>query len=201
MAGITAFLEPRLKLKVHAEKSAVARPWQRKFLGYRVWWHQKPKLKIAPSSRQGFAEKIGPTLRGARGQSLRQVIDQLNPVLRGWVAYFRLTEERGVWEELDGWIRRKLRTILWRHWKRPLTRTQHLLRMGIEAVRARQSATHGRGPLVERRRRPPARSLSSVLLRPHGFALAVGYSAPFLVGFMNRPLRNRTAGRVGGRRE
>ena len=146
MAGITAFLEPRLKLKVHAEKSAVARPWQRKFLGYRVWWHEKPKLKIAPSSRQRFAEKIGPTLRGARGQSLRQVIDQLNPVLRGWVAYFRLTEERGVWEELDGWIRRKLRTILWRHWKRPLTRTQHLLRMGIEAVRARQSATHGRGP-------------------------------------------------------
>src|SRR6516225_298497 len=119
MAGITAFLEQRLKLKVNAEKSAVARPWQRKFLGYSVTWHKKPKLKIAPSSRQRFAEKIRQTLRSARGQSLRQVIDQLNPVLRGWVSYFRLTEERGVLEELDGWIRRRLRTLLWRQWKRP----------------------------------------------------------------------------------
>jgi RNA-directed DNA polymerase len=146
MAGLTAFLEQRLKLKVNAEKSAVARPWQRKFLGYSVTWHRKPKLKIAPSSRQRFAEKIRHTLRGARGQSLRQVIDHLNPVLRGWVAYFRLTEVRGVLEELDGWIRRKLRTLLWRQWKRPLTRTQHLVRMGLDADRARQSALNGRGP-------------------------------------------------------
>src|SRR5215470_1125327 len=75
MVGITAFLEQRLKLKVNAEKSAVARPWQRKFLGYRVTWHKKPKLKIAPSSRPRFAEKIRQTLRGAGGQSLKQVID------------------------------------------------------------------------------------------------------------------------------
>jgi RNA-directed DNA polymerase len=146
MAGITAFLEHRLKLKVNAAKSAVARPWQRKFLGYSVTWHRQPKLKIAPSSRQRFAEKIRQTLRSARGQSLRHVIDQLNPVLRGWVSYFHLTEQRGVLEELDGWIRRKLRTLLWRQWKRPLTRTQHLVRMGLDADRARQSALNGRGP-------------------------------------------------------
>jgi RNA-directed DNA polymerase len=146
MAGITAFLERRLKLKVNAEKSAVARPWQRKFLGYSVTWHKKPKLKIAPSSRQRFAEKIRQTLRGARGQSLRQVIDQLNPVLRGWVSYFRLTEERGVLEEFDGWIRHKLRTLLWRHWKRAFTRAQHLIRAGLDAQRAWHSATTGRGP-------------------------------------------------------
>jgi len=146
MAGITAFLEQRLKLKVNAEKSAVARPWQRKFLGYSLSWHKKPKLKIAPSSRQRFAEKIRQTLRGARGHSLRHAIDQLNPVLRGWMAYFRLTEQLGVLEELDGWIRRKLRTLLWRQWKRPLTRTQHLLRLGLDADRARQSALNGRGP-------------------------------------------------------
>ena len=146
MAGITAFLKQRLKLKVNVAKSAVARPWQRKFLGYSVTWHKKPKLKIAPSSRQRFAEKIRQTLRSARGQSLRHVIDQLNPVLRGWVSYFRLTEERGVLEELDGWIRHKLRTLLWRHWKRASTRTQHLMRAGLDAKRARQSAANGRGP-------------------------------------------------------
>lgn len=146
MVGITAFLEQRLKLKVNAEKSAVARPWQRKFLGYSVTWHKKPKLKIASSSRQRFAEKIRQTLRSARGQSLKQVIDQLNPVVRGWVAYFRLTEERGVLEEFDGWIRRKLRTLLWRQWKRAFTRAQHLIRAGLDAKRAWQSATNGHGP-------------------------------------------------------
>ena len=146
MAEITAFLEQRLKLKVNADKSAVARPWQRKFLGYSVTWHRKPKLKIAHSSRQRFAEKIRQTLRGARGQSLRQTIDQLNPMLRGWVAYFRLTEERGVLEELDGWLRRRLRALLWRQWKSAFTRAQNLMRAGLSHERAWQSATNGHGP-------------------------------------------------------
>lgn len=146
MAEITAFLEQRLKLKVNADKSAVARPWQRKFLGYSVTWHRKPKLKIALPSRQRLAEKIRQTLRGAGGKSLRQVIAQLNPVLRGWVAYFRLTEERGVLEEIDGWLRRKLRALLWRQWKRVSTRAKHLMRAGLNHERAWQSATNGHGP-------------------------------------------------------
>lgn len=146
MAEITAFLEQRLKLKVNAAKSAVARPWQRKFLGYSVTWHRKPKLKIAKSSRQRFAEKIRETLRGARGKSLRQVVDQLNPVLRGWVGYFRLTEELGVLDEFDSWIRRKLRALLWRQWKRSYTRAQNLMRAGLNQERAWLSATNGYGP-------------------------------------------------------
>ena len=146
MAEITAFLEQRLKLKVNADKSAVARPWQRKFLGYSVTWHRKPKLKIASTSRQRLGEKIRQTLRGVQGQSVRQVIAELNPVLRGWVAYFRLTEEKGVLEELDGWIRRKVRALLWRHWKRGYTRAQNLKRAGLSHERAWQSATNGRGP-------------------------------------------------------
>jgi RNA-directed DNA polymerase len=146
MTAITAFLERRLKLKVNAAKSAVARPWQRKFLGYSLTWHRKPKLKIAPTSRERFAEKIRQTLRSARGRSLQQVIAQLNPVLRGWVAYFRLTEVKGVLEELDGWVRHKLRTLLWRHWKRHSTRAKNLMRRGLPPQRAAQSATNGYGP-------------------------------------------------------
>jgi RNA-directed DNA polymerase len=146
MAEITAFLEQRLKLKVNAAKSAVARPWQRKFLGYSVTWHRKPKLKIAPTSRQRLTEKIRQTLRGAQGQSVKQVIAELNPILRGWVAYFRLTEEKRVLEELDGWIRRKVRALLWRHWKRGYTRAQNRMRAGLSHERAWQSATNGRGP-------------------------------------------------------
>jgi RNA-directed DNA polymerase len=85
-------------------------------------WHRKPKLKIAQPSRERLAEKIRKTLRAARGQSLKHVIEQLNPVLRGWTAYFRLSEQKGVLEDLDGWLRHKLRTLLWRQWKRVYTR-------------------------------------------------------------------------------
>lgn len=146
MRAITAFLERRLKLKVNAEKSAVARPWQRKFLGYSMTWHREPKLKIAEPSRERFAEKVRKALRAGRGRSLKRVIEDLNPLLRGWVSYFRLTAVQGVLEELDGWIRHKLRTLLWRQWKRNHTRAQNLMRAGLSEARAWQSATNGRGP-------------------------------------------------------
>ena len=146
MQAVTAFFEAVLKLKINASKSAVARPWERKFLGYSMTWHKKPKLKIAEASRERLAEKIRKTLREARGGSLKQAIERLNPVLRGWVAYFRLTEVKGVLEDLDGWIRRKLRALLWRQWKRTYTRAKNLMRAGIDKVRAWRSATNGRGP-------------------------------------------------------
>lgn len=146
MTAITAFLERRLKLKVNADKSAVARPWQRKFLGYSMTWHREPKLRIAEPSRKRFAEKVRKALRAGRGRSLKRVIEDLNPLLRGWVAYFRLTEVKGKLEELDGWIRHKLRTLLWRQWKRSPTRAQHLMRAGLSEARAWQSATNGHGP-------------------------------------------------------
>ena len=146
MAAITAFLERRLKLKVNAAKSAVARPWQRKFMGYSMTWHRKPKLKIAQPSVERFTEKIRTTLRRARGRSLKQVVEQLNPVLRGWVAYFQLTEVQGVLAELDGWVRHKLRAQLWRQWKRNRRRAKNLMRCGLGEARAWQSATNGHGP-------------------------------------------------------
>jgi group II intron reverse transcriptase/maturase len=146
MAAITEFLEKKLKLKVNADKSAVARPWQRKFLGYSMTWHQKPKLKIAEPSRQRFADKVRKALKAGRGRSLERVIEGLNPLLRGWVAYFRLTEVKGVLEELDSWIRHKLRSLLWRQWKRAYRRAQNLMRNGIDEARAWRSAINGRGP-------------------------------------------------------
>lgn len=100
--SITVFLEQRLKLKVNAAKSAVARPWERKFLGFSMTWHRKPKLRIASQSRQRLAEEIRLALRRGRRQSMQQIIKGLNPVLRGWMAYFQLTEVKNVLEELDG---------------------------------------------------------------------------------------------------
>jgi hypothetical protein len=166
-----------------AKTETVARPWQRKFLGYSVTWHRKPKLKIAQPSRQRFAEKIRQTLRGAHGRSLRQVIAQLNPVLRGRVAYFRLTEERGVLEAFDGWLRRNLRVLLWRPWKRLFYTSEASDARGDQSS-ALMAVGHQRvRSLVERRQFAHERSLPHVLVRAHGVDLAAGHSAALLVGF------------------
>ena len=84
--------------------------------------------------------------RRGRGRSLGMVITELTPKLRGWMNYFRLAEVKGIFEELDQWIRRKLRCIFWRQWKRPYTRAKRLMRRGLDQVRAWRSATNGRGP-------------------------------------------------------
>jgi group II intron reverse transcriptase/maturase len=144
--SLTGFLEQRLKLKVNQAKSAVARPWQRKFLGYSLTWHQRPKLRIAKPSRQKLTEKVRALLRGAHGRNLVTTIQTLNPVLRGWAAYFKLTETKSALEDRDGWIRRKLRCVLWRQWKRPYARARNMMKRGLTQERAWRSATNGRGP-------------------------------------------------------
>lgn len=146
MASITRFLADTLKLTVNAAKSAVAHPWERKFLGYSLTWHKAPRLRIAPASYQRLEGKIREVLKGARGRSLTTVIAELNPILRGWVAYFRLTETKKALEEMDGWIRHKLRCILWRQWKRPYTRAKNLMKAGLTEERAWRSACNQRGP-------------------------------------------------------
>ena len=146
LQSLTGFLEQRLKLKVNAGKSAVARPWQRKFLGYSLTWHQKPKLRIAGPSLRKLTEKVRVLLRGAHGRSLGATIQTLNPVLRGWAAYFKLAGTKRALEARDGWIRHKLRCILWRQWKRPYARARHLMHRGLARERAWRSATNGRGP-------------------------------------------------------
>jgi len=145
MASITRFLLDTLKLTVNATKSAVAQPWKRKFLGYSMTWHKAPRLRIAPTSLKRLEDKIREVLKGARGRNLVHTIQELNPVLRGWAAYFRLTETKRVLEELDGWIRRKLRCILWRQWKRVYTRAMNLVKAGLTAEQAWRSACNQRG--------------------------------------------------------
>ena len=103
LQSLTRFLGARLKLKVNTSKSAVARPWQRKFLGYSMTWHQEPKLRIAALSIERLTEKVKVQLRGARGRHLGATIQTRNPLLRGWAAYFKLTQPSGRWKsEMDG---------------------------------------------------------------------------------------------------
>jgi RNA-directed DNA polymerase len=146
MTSLERFLAKRLRLRINRDKSGVARPWKRKFLGYSVTWHRKPKLKVAPESLKRFKGKLRQKLRQGRGRNLGCVIRDLSPVIRGWVAYYRLSEVKGSFEMLDQWLRRKLRCIQWRQWKRGRTRRKKLIALGLDAERARRSAGNGRGP-------------------------------------------------------
>jgi RNA-directed DNA polymerase len=146
LASVERFLRERLRLKVNREKSAVDRPWNRKFLGYTVTPHYQPKLKVSPQSVSRLKDKLREMFRRGRGRSLRRVLEDLRPVLRGWVSYYRKSQIRITFEELDQWMRRKLRAILWRQWKRPWTRARELIRRGLARARAWTSATNGHGP-------------------------------------------------------
>lgn len=139
MVNITRFLADTLKLTVNVAKSAVAQPWKRNSLT----WHKAPKLKIASNSLKRLEDKIREVLKSKQGRGLKRVIDELNPILRDWMAYFKLTETKKV---LDGWIRCKLRCILWRQWKRPYTRAKNLMKAVLMEERAFRSAFNQRGP-------------------------------------------------------
>jgi RNA-directed DNA polymerase len=90
-------------------------------------------------------QKVRDQMRTGRGRSLAHTIEDLNPLLRGWINYFRLTETKGVLEELDGWMRRRLRCLLWRQWKRPVTRARKLRAGGLSNEHARLCAGNGHG--------------------------------------------------------
>lgn len=146
LASVERFLSERLRLKVNREKSAVDRPWKRKFLGYSVTAHRQPKLRIAPESLRRLKQKARELFRMGRGRSLVKTMKELRPVITGWTSYFRLAENKKALEELDQWLRRKFRCILWRQWKKPRTRLRELVRRGIDRKRAKESAYNGRGP-------------------------------------------------------
>jgi RNA-directed DNA polymerase len=146
MQSITRFLAKKLRLKVNKEKSAVDRPWNRKFLGYTMTPHHSPRLKVAQNSIKRVKARVKEIIRKGRGRSLPKVAAELTTYLRGWVNYFRLSQVKIAFEELDQWIRRKLRSILWRQWKKPRTRVKKLIERGIEKTRAFTSAYNGRGP-------------------------------------------------------
>jgi RNA-directed DNA polymerase len=136
----------RVMLTVNGAKSAVDRPWHRSFLGFSMTAHKAPRLRVAPKSVTRFKGKVKDLLRRGRGRKLARTVYDLTPVVRGWIGYFRLAETKGIFEELDGWIRRKLRCVLWRQWKRPRTRAIRLMQRGLDEERAWASAYNGRGP-------------------------------------------------------
>ncbi len=146
LSSISQWLKRKLKLKVNEEKSAVDKPQRRKFLGFSFTWHEKPLIRVPHQTVQRIREKLKEVFRMGRGRNIgRFITDTLNPILRGWINYFRLSQTRGFAEELDQWVRRKLRNMLWRQWKRPWTRFARLRRAGLPEEQAASSSYNGRG--------------------------------------------------------
>jgi RNA-directed DNA polymerase len=146
LTSLERWLTQRLRLRVNRDKSGVARPWTRKFLGYSVTWDRAARLRVAPAAVKRLKTKLRSVLAHGRGRRLAATVQDLNLATRGWVAYFRMAEVKQSFEDLDKWLRRKLRCIIWRQWKRPRTRIRELCRAGLDLARARTSALNGRGP-------------------------------------------------------
>jgi group II intron reverse transcriptase/maturase len=130
-ASVTAFLECRLRLKVNEEKSAVARPWVRKFLGFTLY-HVDKRIRLAPASVVRVKEKIRSLTQRSTAVSMSERIRQLNQYLGGWMGYFALAEMPSLFSELDEWLRRRLRMCQWKQWKRIRTRVRELRALGMK---------------------------------------------------------------------
>ena len=146
MESITDFVEKKLKLKVNRKKSAVDRPWRRKFLGFTFTYHWAPRRRIAPGSLERFRNKVRELTRRTRGKSLAQMVADLAPYLRGWLAYFGVCQTPSVLRALESWVHRRLRAVVWKQWRHGKTRFAELRRRGINRDLAAQTAGSPKGP-------------------------------------------------------
>ena len=145
MGSVKEFLEKRLKLKINEEKSAIARPWARKFLGYSMTVDQETKLKISPKAVERLKDKMKKKFREGTGRNITHFIAELKPILKGWINYFKLAEVKGIFEELDGWIRRKLRCLIWKQKKSGKAREKMLRKRGLLEERIQETVRNGKG--------------------------------------------------------
>jgi RNA-directed DNA polymerase len=158
MDSVTGWLEKKLKLRVNREKSAVGRPWERKFLGFSFTNHRQPKRRIAPESVVRFKRTVRELTRRSTGRSLQSVVARLSRYLRGWLGYFGFCQTPSVLADLQKWIHRRLRCLVWKQWKRGKTRFRELVRRGVSASGAR--CTAGSAHALWRISRTPALNMA-----------------------------------------
>jgi RNA-directed DNA polymerase len=131
MESVEHFIARKLKLKVNAAKSAVARPWNRKFLGFTFTANRQPKRRIAPKALARFTQKVRELTRRTRGIGVETMVEQLSSYLRGWGSYFGFCQTPSVLEGLNSWVRRRLRSFQWKQWKRGKRRFAELYKRGV----------------------------------------------------------------------
>jgi RNA-directed DNA polymerase len=146
MHSVTRFIARRLKLEVNEAKSAVARPQDRKFLGFSFTGAAEPKRRIAPKALRRCKQRIRELTSRTRSISLEQMVKELTVYLRGWHSYFGFCETRSVLQAIDQWIRRRLRSTIWKQWKRGAVRFAKLRERGVGPDLAAQTAGSAHGP-------------------------------------------------------
>src|SRR5579872_852271 len=168
MESVTRFITQRLNLKVNEAKSAVARPQERKFLGFSFQVGREVKRVIAPKALERFKHRIREITRRAKGVSIETTIEELAPYLRGWRSYFGFCETPEVLLSLTRLVRLRLRAALWRQWKTQRRRRAALLALGVSPRLARNTAGSGHGPWYLARSQALARGLSNAYFRSLG---------------------------------
>jgi RNA-directed DNA polymerase len=146
MEGVKIFLTRKLKLKVNESKSAVARPKDRKFLGFSFTCAEVVKRRIAPRAILRFKERIRELTRRTRGISIERMIEELRRYMIGWRGYFGFCQTPSILKDLEGWTRRRLRCFLWKQWKRGKVRFKELRSRGIGKDLAACTAGSAHGP-------------------------------------------------------
>jgi len=146
MESITRFITARLKLKVNQAKSAVARPQERKFLGFSFTGGHRARRRISPQSVQRFKRQVRKLTRRSRGVGIQRMVNELAAYLRGWLNYYGFCETPTVLRDLDSWMRRRLRCAIWKQWKVFRRRRRGLLTRGLDVELASTTAARSQGP-------------------------------------------------------
>jgi RNA-directed DNA polymerase len=170
MGSVIKFLTTKLKLKVNEQKSAVAQPWDRKFLGFTFLNGKKPGQIVVHESRiKRLKDKIRGLTKKLRGNKVTEIIRKfIMPITRGWANYFSISV-KNVFENLDRWIRRKIRGILWRQWKKPATRCKKLIVLGIKEAIAKTCAYSSKGPWRMAKTQGMHKALSNKVIESMGY--------------------------------
>jgi RNA-directed DNA polymerase len=146
MKSLTGFITTKLKLKVNETKSAVAEPWERKFLGFSFTSQKLPKRRIAPKAVARFKERVRKLTRRTRGISIERMAKELAAYLRGWIGYFGKCQTPSVLKSLEEWMRRRLRSVIWKQWQRGTVRYVELRKRGVHPRLAATTAGSAHGP-------------------------------------------------------
>jgi RNA-directed DNA polymerase len=146
MSSIKQFITRQLKLKVNEQKSAVAQPKERKFLGFSFTWQREPKRRIAPKAITRLKQRVRELTRRTRGVSVETMVKQLGRYLTGWRGYFGFCQTPSVLRSLDQWLRRRLRSVVWKQWKYARVRFAELSKRGVGKDLAAQTAGSAHGP-------------------------------------------------------
>jgi group II intron reverse transcriptase/maturase len=137
LKSVKQYLEKKLKLKVNPKKSKVERATRAKFLGFSFWKRKgEIYIRLANRTKERFTEKIRRLTKRTRSGKIEDIVSEINRYTRGWIGYFRLATTPSVYQGLDEWIRRRLRQMQWKRWKRGTTRYRELVKLGVPRKRA-----------------------------------------------------------------